>query len=62
MPDSKKIEMFARHLNAESSEGAMACAKSRGWLTDSGAVTREGEELLRALEGQQETRSVFRTF
>lgn len=37
-------------------------AKKRGWLSEEGAPTEAGAEMIRALHDQDGTRSVFRPF
>jgi hypothetical protein len=57
---ANRIIAFARHCGPES-EGPERFAMRRGWIDRQGAPTEEGRALIAALDGQDATRSVFRT-
>jgi hypothetical protein len=54
------ILSFAAHVGRASKTGPEEVARRRNWLDGSGAVTAEGDELIRALDEQAATRTVFR--
>jgi len=55
-----RILAFAKHCG-NAGTAPEDTARDRGWLDGAGAPTQEGHDLLRALDDQDETRSVFRT-
>ncbi len=56
------ILFLARELCNGASRDVEAFATAQGWIDPQGAVTPEGVNLVEALQGQAQTRSVFRPF
>jgi len=57
---AERIIAFAHHCD-RADQPAETAARSRGWLDGDGWPTEDGRALVRALDEQAETRSVFRT-
>lgn len=57
--DSARILAFATQVGAPDTPPEDT-ARTRGWLDDTGALTDEGRDLLKSLDDQSGTRSVFR--
>jgi hypothetical protein len=55
-----RILAFAQHCRG-TDRSAEETARSRGWLDGEGWPTEDGRELIKALDEQDATRSVFRT-
>ncbi len=54
------ILSFAAHVGRGHTTGAETVARQRNWLSDAGDVTEDGNDLVRALNDQTATRTVFR--
>ena len=60
-PEARALILtFAAHVGRGEATGAETVARRRNWLSPAGDVTEEGAELLRALDEQSATRTVFR--
>lgn len=61
MATRERLLRFASQLATDQGEAsARAVAVDRNWIDASGRVTRDGAQLVEALDGQMGTRSVFR--
>ena len=61
--DTHRIISFANLLISPSSmASAKRVAEEKNWINANGMPTRSGIELVRALQEQHNTRSVFRSF
>jgi hypothetical protein len=57
---AERIRAFATHCG-RADTAPETTARNRGWLDAEGNPTPEGDHLVRALDEQDATRSVFRT-
>jgi len=58
--DATRLEAFAAQLSSDADGSPLEAARNRGWLDENGAPTKEGRDLLQALDEQSQTRSALR--